>query len=109
MANKSKNFNNFGAELDKVIAAAERGMEKAVTALEADTKLITHVQTGALKRSWMHKTKSKNGNVEGAVGSNLVYAPYEDDYHGNLSVALEDGKQQYMDMIADEIKAGLGG
>ena len=109
MANKSKNFNNCGAELDKVIAAAERGMEKAVTAFQNDTMNLTHVQTGALKRSWTHKTESKNGNVEGAVGSNLVYAPYEDDLHGNLSVALEENKQQYMDMIANEIKAGIGG
>lgn len=107
MANN--NFNHFGAELERVLAAAEKGMEKAVTELEADTKNITHVKTGALKRSWTHRTQSKNGNVEGAVGSNLVYAPYEDDYHGNLSVALEEGKQHYLDVIADEIKAGLGG
>lgn len=103
------NFNKFGEELNRTLAAAERGMEKAVTALQSDTMNLTHVDTSALKRSWTHKTESKNGSVEGAVGSNLVYAPYEDDYHGNLSVALEDGKQQYMDMIADEIKAGLGG
>lgn len=104
-----KNFNKFGEELNRTLSAAKRGMEKAIIALEADTKLITHVDTGALKRSWTHKTSSNDGIVEGAVGSNLVYAPYEDDYHGNLSVALENGKQQYMDMIADEIKAGLGG
>jgi len=104
-----KNFNHFGMELNRTLAAAERGMEKAVTALQSDTMNLTHVQTGALKRSWTHKTESKNGSVEGAVGSNLAYARYEDDYHGNLSVALEDNKQQYLDMIADEIKAGLGG
>ena len=104
-----KNFNKFRDELNRTLSVAKKGMGKAVTALEADTKLITHVDTGALKRSWTHKTESKDGCVEGAVGSNLEYAPYEDDYHGNLSVALEDGKQQYMDMIADEIKIGLGG
>ena len=63
MANN--NFNHFGAELERVLAAAEKGMEKAVTELEADTKNITHVKTGALKRSWTHRTQSKNGNVEG--------------------------------------------
>ena len=33
MANN--NFNHFGAELERVLAAAEKGMEKAVTELEA--------------------------------------------------------------------------
>lgn len=108
MANNN-NFNKIGSELNRVLAAAEKGMEKAVTQLQADTMLLTHVDTGNLKRSWTHKTSSKNGSVEGAVGSNLAYAPYEDDLHGNLSVALENDKEQLMDMIADEIKAGLGG
>lgn len=108
MANQ-KNFNHFNEELERTLKAAETGMKKAVTKLEADTKLITHVDTGALRRSWTHKVKSKDGCVEGAVGSNLEYAPYEDDLHGNLSVALAEDNQALIDIIANEIKSGLGG
>ena len=101
---------NVDKEINRVLSAAARGMEKACIKLEADTKAITHVQTGALKRSWTHKVKSnKNGKIEGVVGSNLAYAPYEDDYHGNLSVALNNDKEMLMDMIANEIRSGLGG
>lgn len=102
----AKNFNNFDSELNKMIAAAERGMEKAVIKLEADTKLLTHVQTGALRRSWTHDVKTDGSVVEGAVGSNLEYAPYEDDRHGNLSTALNENLQQYLNTIANEIKMG---
>lgn len=99
---------NVDKEINRVLSAAARGMEKACTLLERDTKNITHVQTGALKRSWTHQVKSSNGIIQGAVGSNLAYAPYEDDYHGNLSVALNNDKEMLMDLIAKEIKEGLG-
>lgn len=104
------NFNHFDEELQKVLKAAESGMEKAVIELEADTKLITHVDTGTLRRSWTHKTRaSQNGIIEGAVGSNVEYAPFEDQYHGNLSVALNENLQQYIEVISDEIKNAIGG
>ena len=104
------NFNHFDKELQKLLDAAEKGMEKAVTQLEVDTKLITHVDTGTLRRSWTHKTNThNNGLIEGAVGSNVEYAPIEDDYHGNLSVALSDNLQSYMETISNEIKSAIGG
>lgn len=99
---------NVDKEIERVLAAAKRGMEKAVTVLEADTKNLTHVVTGNLKRSWTHEVKSKNGIIEGSVGSNLKYAAAEDDYHGNLSVALNKDKEMLMDMIAAEIKSEMG-
>lgn len=104
------NFNHFDEELKKLLAAAETGMEKAVTQLEADTKMITHVDTGTLRRSWTHKTKvNKDGSIEGAVGSNVEYAPIEDDYHGNLSVALKENINEYFNAIDGEIKSQIGG
>lgn len=104
------NFNHFQEELQKVLSAAEVGMEKATTKFQADTMLLTHVQTGNLKRSWTHKVKvSPNGKIEGAVGSNLEYAPYEDLYHGNVSTALDNNLDSYMKTISDEIKNAIGG
>jgi len=103
-------FNHFGEELAKVLNAAEAGMKNAVIKFEADTKALTHVQTGTLRRSWTHKVKSNaNGTIEGAVGSNLEYAPYEDALHGNISTALDNNLDEYMNTISDEIKTAIGG
>lgn len=105
-----KNFNNFNIELENVLSAAETGMEKAMTELQKDTQMLTHVQTGALRRSWTHDTKrNSDGTIEGAVGSNLVYAPVEDDRHGNLSVAVEQDRIRLLNMIANEIKKAAKG
>lgn len=98
------NFNHFQQELQRVTNAAKAGMQKAVTQFEADTKMLTHVQTGALRRSWTHKVQSTPGHVEGAVGSNLRYAPYEDDYHPNITEALNTNAQKYFDIIANTVK-----
>ena len=90
--------------INKIRVAAVRGMEKATIQFEADTKLLTHVDTGALRRSWTHDVEDEGSVVWGAVGSNLQYAPYEDDYHGNLSTALNSNISDYLDIVADEIK-----
>lgn len=103
-------FNHFGEEMQKLLKAAETGMEKAVIKFEADTKLLTHVDTGTLRRSWTHKTTAyNNGNIEGAVGSNVEYAPIEDSYHPNISQALEDNLDSYLLTISNEIQKQIGG
>ncbi len=106
---KKTSSNNFSDEKKKMQEAALAGMEKAVIQLEADTKLLTHVDTGALRRSWTHKVESSGTKISGAVGSNLEYAPYEDDYHGNLSTALNNNNSEYFSIIEDAIKSAVGG
>lgn len=91
---------------DKILAAAERGMKKAVIAFEADTKALTHVQTGNLRRNWTHDVVKTGDDIIGKVGTNVPYAPYEDDYHGNVSTALNDNYDNYMKIIANEISKG---
>lgn len=108
MAKNNKNFNHFNQELENVLTAAETGMTKAVTMLEADTKSLTHVISGNLRRSWTHKVEASSGVVEGAVGSNLKYAPQEDNRHPNLSQALNDNHQTYMNVIANTIQQNIG-
>ena len=90
--------------IDKAHTAAVRGMEKATVQFSADTKLLTHVDTGALRRSWVHGVEDEGSVIIGAVGTNLKYAPYEDDLHGNLSTALNSNISDYLDIVADEIK-----
>ena len=102
-------FSNFDTELTKVLQAAERGMTKAVIKFEADTKLLTHVDTGTLRRSWTHKVEKNGDNIIAAVGSNVEYAPFEDALHPNISQALEDNIDNYIDTISREIKKALGG
>lgn len=103
------NFNNFQSETDKLLAAAERGMEKATTKFQADTMNVTPVVTGALKRSWTHGVNANGGTIEGAVGSNLVYAPYVDDKRGTLTDTLNSNIDSYLATVADEIKSAIGG
>ncbi|MGN1316688.1 MAG: HK97 gp10 family phage protein [Acutalibacteraceae bacterium] len=106
------NFNNFSSEMEKVLSAAEKGMQKVVTQLQADTELLTHVDSGALRRSWTNKTeRDGNGNIYGAVGSNLEYAVYEDNKEGheNLSKAVNDNATNYLNDVMTEIKNNIGG
>lgn len=102
-------FSNFDTELSKVLQAAERGMTKAVIKFQGDTQLLTHVDTGTLRRSWTHKVEKNGDNIIGAVGSNVEYAPFEDALHPNISQALEDNIGNYVDTISREIKKALGG
>ena len=102
-------FDHFDSELDKVLQAAERGMTKAVIKFQGDTQLLTHVDTGTLRRSWTHKVEKNGDNIIGAVGSNVEYAPFEDALHPNISQALEDNIGNYVDTISREIKKALGG
>jgi hypothetical protein len=107
-------FSNFDTELSKVLQAAERGMTKAVIKFQADTMMVTHTGVGTaapgtLKRSWTHKVEKQGDNIIGAVGSNVEYAPFEDALHPNISQALEDNIDNYIDTISREIKTALGG
>lgn len=101
-----KTIKKFDA--DEIIAntraAALRGMEKATNQFEADTKLLTHEITGALRRSWTHGVEDDGKTITGAVGSNLEYAPYEDDYHGNLTTALNSNISDYLETVAKEVQ-----
>lgn len=104
-----KNINNFESEMNKVLNAAESGMTKACLKFQADTMALTHIDTGALRRSWTYGVENNDGVIEGAVGSDLEYAPYEDDYHGNLSTAFNNNADSYLQTVADEIKSAVGG
>ncbi|MBQ4515418.1 MAG: HK97 gp10 family phage protein [Clostridia bacterium] len=95
---------DFEALRKRIISAAERGMEKAVTKLQADTQMLTHVDTGALRRSWTHSVTTTSNDIVGTVGSNLKYAPYEDALHPNLSEALESNVDKYFNLIRKELK-----
>lgn len=97
---------SFQNATDRMLDAAVRGMTKAVIALEADTKDLTHVKTGALRRSWTHEVSVDASKIVGSVGSNLEYAKYEDTYHPSLSAAISDNRDKYFQIVADELRGG---
>lgn len=88
----------------RMIAAAERGMTKAVLQLERDTKALTHVDSGALRRSWTHEVTTDGSEVRGVVGTNLEYAKYEDALHPNVSEAINSNLKKYYQTISNEMK-----
>ena len=100
---------NFVEELEKVLAAAERGMTKAMLACQRDTALNTHVITGNLRRSWTYGVERDGSTIEGAVGSNVAYAPAEDERHGNLTPTMNENAATYSAIVADEVKQAIGG
>ena len=104
-----KGKDNFDAELSKVLEAAERGMTTAMLACQRDTALNTHVITGNLRRSWTYGVERNGSIIEGAVGSNVVYAPAEDERHGNLTPTMNANAAAYSEIVAKEIKNSIGG
>lgn len=83
---------------------ALRGMESACTLLEADTKALTHVVSGNLRRSWTHEVDDKGSEIIGKVGSNLSYAPFENSIHPNLSEAVAQDQNQIREIIATALQ-----
>ena len=83
---------------------ALRGMESACTLLEADTKALTHVVSGNLRRSWTHEVDDKGSEIIGRVGTNLIYAPFENALHPNLSEAVAQDQNQIREIIATALQ-----
>ena len=97
------NYNKNMQELERVLTAAKRGMELAMLGLQTDTALRTHVISGDLKRSWTFGVEQEGSVIYGAVGSNIVYAPVEDNLHPNISAALNADMHKIHKTIANQI------
>lgn len=100
-------MSKFQDEINRMMAAAERGMTKAMIELQKDTMSLTHVYPkngGSLRRSWTHEVNNSGSEVVGAVGSNLKYAKYEDALHPNISEALESNVSKYYQTIGNELE-----
>ena len=73
--------------IDNII---KQSLEETATMVISNTKLITPVKTGALKRSWTHDNVEHNGNkytVE--VGSSCLYAPFVEEGHRQGSTFVQ--------------------
>ena len=104
-----KGKDNFDAETEKLLTGLERGGEIAGPAAQRDTALNTHVITGNLRRSWTYKVWREGSVIIVAVGSNVAYAPAEDERHGNLTPTINENAPIYFGMMIDEAKRTIGG
>lgn len=84
----------YGEVIELMHTKGVQAMEEACTLLEADTKLLTHVDSGDLRRSWTHSVTTQGAGVIGKVGTNLEYAEVENWRHPNLSKAVDNDKTE---------------
>lgn len=81
------NFIDIGKDVSKAIEAANagkqkieatllKGVEKALTVIEADAKRECPVDDGRLRSSITHTVESTNEQARGRVGTNVEYGPY---------------------------------
>lgn len=78
-------------------------MKEACTMLEADTKNLTHVESGHLRRSWTHSVEDDGKTIVGHVGTNVVYAPVENWRHPNLSQAVDNDKEKIRGLFKNKL------
>lgn len=73
-----KFIDNTGQALDAIEQATLRAMKSAVLTVEGQAKLLTPVDTGALRDSMTHEVERNAGEITGKVGSSLDYAIYHE-------------------------------
>lgn len=73
---------------EKIEAALLKGVEKALTRIEADAKRNCPVDDGRLRSSITHTVEASGEEARGRVGTNVDYAPY---VHEGTGIYARDG------------------
>lgn len=82
---------------------ALKAMEKAVTIIEADAKLICPVDSGTLKRSITHEVNDGGNKIIGEVGSNVEYAYWAEKHQPYLEPSVDKNIEQIKQMFKQEL------
>lgn len=98
--------NEFTNAAAAVHAKALETMREAMTMIQAETQMICPVKTGTLKRSYQSDAKDVDGEIIGAVGSNVEYAVWADLHQPHLTRAVDENLQKVRDMFRDALKDG---
>lgn len=98
--------NEFINAAAAVHAKALETMREAMTMIQAETQMICPVKTGTLKRSYQSAAKDAEGEIVGAVGSNVEYAVWADLHQPHLTRAVDENLQKVRDMFRDALKDG---
>lgn len=98
--------NEFINAAAAVHAKALETMREAMTMIQAETQMICPVKTGTLKRSYQSDARDVDGEIVGAVGSNVEYAVWADLHQPHLTRAVDENLQKVRDMFRDALKDG---
>ncbi len=96
-------------------AAMSRGVQKAGFKVEGDAKLITPVDTGALRNSINTSGSSTIDSATASIGTNLEYAPYVELGTSKmrsqpfLQPALQKNKKTATKIVLSEIRNSYKG
>lgn len=100
MANE---FTNAAAAVHAKVLST---MREAMTMIQAETQMICPVKTGTLKRSYQSDAKDVDGEIVGAVGSNVAYAVWADLHQPHLTRAVDENVQKVQNMFRDALQNG---
>ena len=95
-----KKFANIKFQMKK---NRHKAVDESVTMIEADAKLLSPVDTGTLKRSLTHETRSTLDETVGNVYSEAEYAGIVEHRQNFLEVAIDVNLEAIKKKIIDEI------
>jgi len=90
-------------------------IDQALEPVLNDAKRLAPIETGTLRRSIRKATKTTGNKVEGRVGTNLIYAPFQEfgTIHQSGTAYLRPSwdlnKSRVMSRLIDGIKANMRG
>jgi len=82
---------------------ALKAMERAVTIIETDAKLICPVDSGTLKRSITHEVNDGGNKIIGEVGSYVEYAYWAEKHQPYLEPSVDINIEQIKQMFKQEL------
>ncbi len=92
---------NYKQEQDRIRKLREKAMNEAALIVEADSKLLSPVDTGNLRRSITHSVKSDDKKTTAKVGSNVEYSYWASRHTPYLEPALEQNLETIRRKIAE--------
>lgn len=96
------------ASTERIIAGLHgepvvRAMQRATLLVQRQAKINAPVDTGRLRASIMPEIRAQDRRVIGVVGSNVVYAPFQEDRVHYLERALEQQENEIASLLGDAI------
>ena len=81
----------------------KKAMEKATLIVTRDAKIYSPVDTGRLRASITPEVVASGKTVKGIVGSNVLYAPFQESRKKYLYRGLVENAQRIYQIFADAV------
>ena len=88
-------------------APAINAMRDCTLKVQRDAKIFAPVDTGRLRASIMPEVKTHTETIEGVVGSNVIYSPYQELGTGIYAGSTESYAGSFAMMTAMGAKGGI--